>query len=91
MTRTARGDPPEGTDRATSKASTQADTRYRNWAAALVNTPSDEWGSTPSVVESLAAAHAFDATATALKTQFVNQFNPLAAQFGLPTWSEADF
>lgn len=72
------------------EASSQADTQYRNWASALMSTASDRCASDPSVAGSLAAAHAPDATATALKSQFVNLFNPLAAQFRLPTWSAAD-
>jgi hypothetical protein len=73
------------------EASTQADVEYRNWNAALVASPPDACSTDPSAAASLAAAHAFDSNATTFKTQFVTLFNPLAAQLGLPTWSESDF
>jgi hypothetical protein len=72
-------------------ASTQADVQYRLWAGALASAPADQCSSDPSAASALAAAHAYDSSATSLKTQFVALFDPLAAQFGLPAWSQADF
>jgi hypothetical protein len=73
------------------QASTQADAQYQAWAAALVNSPSDQCAADPSAAAALAAAHADDFNATTLKTQFVDLFDPLAAQYGLTGWSQADF
>jgi hypothetical protein len=73
------------------EASTQADIQYRNWNAALARTASDDCSPESSAGASLTAAHTYDSNATTLKTQFVDLFNPLAAQLGLPTWSAADF
>jgi hypothetical protein len=73
------------------EASTQADVEYRYWNVALAASPSDQCSTNPSAAAALAAAHAYDSNATTFKTQFVDLFNPLAAQFGLPTWSESDF
>jgi len=73
------------------QASTQADVDYRNWDAARASNASDQCSTDPSVAAWLAAAHAYDSNATTFKTQFVELFNPLAAQLGLPAWSQADF
>lgn len=72
-------------------ASTQADVQYRLWAGALASAPADQCSTDPSAASALAAAHAYDSSGTTLKGQFVALFDPLAAQVGLPAWSQADF
>jgi hypothetical protein len=73
------------------EASTQADVEYRNWNAALGGASPDQCSGDPSADAALAAAHAFDSSASTYKAQFVALFNPLAAQLGLPPWSATAF
>lgn len=72
-------------------ASTQADEQYQGWVSILATNPSGLCSDDPSAAASLAAAQAANSSATSLKTQFVAAFDPIAAQVGLPTWSQADF
>lgn len=71
--------------------SSQADTQYQHWAAALASTPDPTCTPNPTATSALAAARASDASASALKTQFTTLFNALAAQLALPSWSPNDF
>lgn len=41
--------------------------------------------------DSFNTARADDGNSTALKTQFVNAFNPVVTRFGFPTWDAGGF
>jgi DNA-binding SARP family transcriptional activator len=64
-------------------ASIDADWRYRDWLESRGSCPRGERAPPP-----VAAANA---RSTALKTQFVSAYNPLATRYGRPTWKAVDF
>jgi hypothetical protein len=74
-------------------ASAQADTEYEAWMQDLGRSSPDACpdSGSPSSQSFRDSARAADTSATALKTQFVASFDAVAARFGLPTWSEAEF
>lgn len=64
-------------------ASIDADWRYRDWLESRGRCPRGERAPPP--------VSAANARSTALKTQFVRAYNPLARRYGRPTWKAADF
>ena len=65
-----------------------ADIHYRDWLNSVQNTSFDSCSLPQTTDFSLAQAE--DRQASAAKQAFVSAFNPLAAQFGLRTWSESE-
>jgi len=75
------------------QASAQADSRYEAWTSALGTTGSAAaCASSPSGSDAVyQQARVADGTATAFKREFVTAFNPVAARFDLPAWTESQF
>ncbi len=72
------------------QASIQADAQYGAWVAAMgVTDGCDQSGARAG--PAFRAARAADSSASSLKQQFVNVFNPMAARYGMPTWTETQF
>lgn len=67
--------------------SVQADESYQSWAATLEG--SDCTGSAD-LTSDFQAADSYSQQATAAKTDFVNQWNPIAAKYGLATRQASD-
>jgi hypothetical protein len=75
------------------QASAQADSRYEAWTSALGTTGSAAaCASSPSGSDVVyQQARVADGAATAFKREFVTAFDPVAAQFDLPAWTESQF
>jgi hypothetical protein len=74
-------------------ASSQADSEYEAWlyATGLADPQSCSASSSPTIALYWNSARASDSTATAAKAEFVTAFDPVAALFGLPTWTPSQF
>jgi hypothetical protein len=74
-------------------ASSQADGEYEAWLDANVVTDPQSCSATssPSIAVFWNSARASDSTASTAKAAFVAAFDPVAARFGLPAWTEAQF